>query len=89
MAVPLRETQQQPSRKPRPKKPKAEAILIKPVWGRSFADILDQIKTKAKPEQKEMVIYSIKHTWNEDVLLNLENLSKGSVRQSTKYCSWG
>jgi len=57
--------------RPRPKKPRAEAILIKPLGGRSFADVLGQIRTKAKPEETDTIIRSIRRTQNGDVLLEL------------------
>ncbi|KAG8271243.1 hypothetical protein J6590_067678 [Homalodisca vitripennis] len=53
VSEPVKETPSKTSRKPsrpRLKKLRAVAILIKPLGGRSFADVLGQIKTQAKPE---------------------------------------
>ncbi|XP_046681479.1 uncharacterized protein LOC124368248 [Homalodisca vitripennis] len=74
VSEPVKETPSKTSRKPsrpRLKKPRPEAILIKPLGGRSFADVLGQIKTQAKPEETETTIKSIRRTQNGDVLLEL------------------
>lgn len=48
-----------------------DAILIKPSGGRSFAEVLGDLKTKAKPEDSGTVVKSIRRTQNGDVLLEL------------------
>lgn len=59
------------NKKPDQKKPTSHAILIKTLGGRSFAEVLGQIKTEAKPEQRDTVIKFIRRTQNGDVLLDL------------------
>lgn len=74
-ATPAREVQRGKNpaapKKPRPRKPRSEAILIKPLGGRSFADVLGDLKTKAKPEDHQTVVKSIRRTQGGDVLLEL------------------
>lgn len=68
-----RETQKQTvtvkPMKAKHRKPNAEVILIKPSGGRSIADVLGQIKSKAKPKQTKMVKKSIRLIKNGDSLL--------------------
>ncbi|XP_054280709.1 uncharacterized protein LOC128998547 [Macrosteles quadrilineatus] len=59
------------SKKPRPRKPRAEAILINPLGGRSFAEVLGRLKSKAKPEEMDTIVKSIRCTQNGKVLLEL------------------
>ncbi|XP_054272719.1 uncharacterized protein LOC128992994 [Macrosteles quadrilineatus] len=59
------------SKKPRPRKPRAEAILINPLGGRSFAEVLGRLKSKAKPEETDTIVKSIRFTQNGKVLLEL------------------
>ncbi|XP_054280004.1 uncharacterized protein LOC128998059 [Macrosteles quadrilineatus] len=59
------------SKKPRPRKPRAEAILINLLGGRSFAEVLGRLKSKAKPEETDTIVKSIRCTQNGKVLLEL------------------
>ncbi|XP_046679274.1 uncharacterized protein LOC124366717 [Homalodisca vitripennis] len=70
--------------KPKPSKPRLEAILIKPSGGRSFAEVLGKLRAKAKPESKT-VIKAIRRTQNGDVLLELgKSKDKAAFAESLK-----
>ena len=65
-----REKKKPPKRKKRP-----DAILIKPSDGRSYSDVLGQIRQSAKPEEKGAVIKGLRKTRAGDLLVELSDSS--------------
>lgn len=57
-------------------KPRAEALLIKSTQGRSYADVLGELRKKVKPEDSETEIRSIRQTKAGGVLLELGDKAK-------------
>lgn len=53
-----------------------EALLIKRTRGKSYADVLRDIKSKVKSEETQTDIKSIRPTRNGDVLLELGKQTK-------------
>uniref|UniRef100_A0A6M2DQ35 Putative myosin-2 heavy chain-like protein panstrongylus lignarius n=1 Tax=Xenopsylla cheopis TaxID=163159 RepID=A0A6M2DQ35_XENCH len=66
--------------KPNKKRRKArtQAILIKPSSGRTYADILKDIKGKVKPEEIGIDVKSIRQTKEGGVLLEINKMSGGN-----------
>ena len=48
-----------------------EAILIKPVNGKSYAEVLKDLKTKVKPEDAEVALRAVRKTKNGSILLEM------------------
>lgn len=61
-------TRKKPERKP---KPKREAVLIKPAEGKTYAEVLGEIRVKIKPEDTNTVIKSIRQTKHGEVLMEI------------------
>nr|CAD7401799.1 unnamed protein product [Timema poppensis] len=53
------------------KKPRTKAVLVQPVEGRTYADLLKEIKAKVNPTTTGVDIKSIKQTKNGGVLLEM------------------
>ena len=55
--------------------PRANAVLIKPAQGKTYADLLRDIKAKVNPEQHQATIRSIRETRDGDILLEMDRKS--------------
>lgn len=73
VAAPPTLTQKKPKRRGRTR---PEALLIKPAGGRSYAEVLGEIRSKAKPEDSETEVKAIRQTRSGGVLLELGAQSK-------------
>lgn len=60
-------------RKVKKKRQRTKAVLIQPAKGRSYADLLKEIKAKANPSETQMDIKSIKQTRSGAVLLEISH----------------
>lgn len=58
-------------------KPKNDAVVIAPGPGKTYADILKEIRSKVKPEDTETDVRSIRQTRAGHVLLELASNTKG------------
>jgi hypothetical protein len=70
-----------PSRKSLKKRP--DALLIKPSEGKSYADVLSEIRQKVKPEEKGAVIKALRKTRAGDLLIELGQSSGSNSDLST------
>lgn len=50
-------------------RPRSDALLIKPLGGKSYADVLSDIRQKAKPDEKGAVIKGLRKTRAGDLLV--------------------
>lgn len=55
-----------------------EALIIKPAQGTSYADVLEEIRSKVRPQESETEVQSIRRTRTGDVLLELGPNSKNT-----------
>lgn len=65
-----------PAQKKRRARPRNDALLIRPAQGKTYADILREIRQNVKPEETETVIKSIRQTKMGGVLLELGKETK-------------
>lgn len=68
------ETTKKPKKK-RASKQRPDALLIKPTSGKTYADVLGEIRQKVKPEEKGAVIKSLRKTRAGDLLVELGDSS--------------
>lgn len=63
-------TRKRRKRKPQPRK-RLEAVLVKPVEGNSYANVLRELKKSVKPEEAEVTVKSVRKTKDGSLLLEL------------------
>lgn len=71
--------EEEPKEKPRKKrssKQRPDALLVKPSEGKSYADVLSEIREKVKPEEKGAVIKTLRKTRAGDLLIELGQSSE-------------
>lgn len=66
-------------RRAKRKKPRTKAVLVQPTEGRTYADLLKEIKTKVNPAEAGVDIKSIKQTRLGGVLLEISPKSEDSA----------
>ena len=78
-------TQQKPRAKLR-RKTKAEALLVKPADGRSYSDVLREIKQAVRPEDTETAIKAVRQTRSGGILLEFgqDAANTDSFREAVK-----
>lgn len=78
-------------RKPQPRK-RLDAVLIKPAEGKSYAEVLQQLKRSVKPEEAEVTVRSVRKTKDGSLLLELLDGGKkkqfcDTIREAVKEAS--
>lgn len=58
-------------KKPRLPKSRSDALLIKPIGGKTYAEVLGEIRRKTNPEENDTEIRAVRRTRSGDVLLEL------------------
>lgn len=66
-------------RKANKRKPRTKAVLVQPAEGRTYADLLKEIKAKVNPGETGVDIKSIKQTKRGGVLLEMSSKTKDSA----------
>lgn len=74
--TPARRNTGKPRKKSRQIKLRTEALLIKPAQGRTYSEVLSQIRQSVKPEETETEIRAVRQTRSGDVLLEFGKKSK-------------
>ncbi|KAJ8975986.1 hypothetical protein NQ317_016232 [Molorchus minor] len=64
----------------RPKKAKPEAILIKPTEGRSYAQVLGELRQKVNTAESKTDIMTVRRTRAGDVLIELDTKATGGAQ---------
>ena len=71
------------SRKPAHRRPRSEAIALKPAEGKTYADILGGIRSKVDPTKSDMGVKAIRKTRSGEVLIELIKPTIESKRSFT------
>lgn len=75
------------NKKKKPPKPRLDALLIKPAEGKSYAEVLGEIREKVKPEDTETEVRCIRQTRSGDILVELGRNTKDKAAFETVICS--
>lgn len=68
---PRREKKKKVKKKKKQQKPRPDALLIKPAEGKTYAEVLKEIREKIKPEDTETEVNRIRQTRAGDILIEL------------------